>query len=93
VRRRLEEERLVAARYVGPDGSPTETWPHNPNGSEGGVAGICDPSGRIFGLMPHPDAYLEPFHHPHWTRHKLRGALPEEGEGMRIFRNGVAAVR
>ena len=93
VRRRLEAERLIAARYVGPNGEPTEEWPHNPNGSEGGVAGICDPSGRIFGLMPHPDAYLEPFHHPQWTRRKLAGKLPHEGEGMKIFRNGVAAVR
>jgi len=92
VRRRLENERLVAARYVGPDGEPTETWPHNPNGSEGAVAGVCDPSGRIFGLMPHPDAYLEPFHHPRWTRARLAVPLPDEGEGMRIFRNGVAAA-
>jgi len=93
VRRRLTDEHLIAARYVGPDGEPTEEWPANPNGSEGGVAGICDPSGRIFGLMPHPDAYLEPFHHPQWTRRKLAGPLPGEGEGMRIFRNGVAAAR
>ena len=93
VRRRLEDEHLIAARYAGPDGAPTEAWPHNPNGSEGGVAGICDPSGRIFGLMPHPDAYLEPFHHPRWTRRKLLGPIPDEGDGMRIFRNGVAAVR
>ncbi|HVQ35788.1 MAG TPA: phosphoribosylformylglycinamidine synthase subunit PurQ [Candidatus Bathyarchaeia archaeon] len=93
VRRRLEDEHLIAARYVGADGAPTEEWPANPNGSEGGVAGICDPSGRIFGLMPHPDAYLEPFHHPRWTRTKLAGPLPDEGDGMRIFRNGVAAAR
>jgi hypothetical protein len=43
--------------------------------------------------MPHPDAYLEPFHHPRWTRLKLDGPLPDEGDGMRIFRNGVAAAR
>ena len=92
VRVALEGGHLVAARYVGPDGRPTEVWPHNPNGSEGGVAGICDPSGRLFGLMPHPDAYLYPFHHPHWTRKKIEGTLSAEGEGMAIFRNGVDAA-
>jgi phosphoribosylformylglycinamidine synthase len=89
---RLEREHLVAARYLGPDGRPTEEWPHNPNGSVGGIAGVCDPSGRLFGLMPHPDAYLYPFHHPRWTRRKLDGSLPAEGEGLAIFRNGVEAA-
>ena len=90
---RLAREHLVAARYLGPDGAPTEEWPHNPNGSPGAVAGICDPSGRLFGLMPHPDAYLYPFHHPQWTRRKLSGPPTREGDGMRIFRNGVRAVK
>jgi phosphoribosylformylglycinamidine synthase len=88
----LENSRQVAARYVGPDGEPTEEWPHNPNGSPRAVAGICDPSGRLFGLMPHPDAYLYPFHHPQWQRQRLQGSLPAEGEGLAIFRNGVDAV-
>lgn len=90
---RLERERLVVARYLGPEGRPTQDWPHNPNGSPGAIAGICDPSGRLFGLMPHPDAYLYPFHHPQWTRRKLDGPLPSEGDGMKIFRNGIAAAR
>jgi phosphoribosylformylglycinamidine synthase len=89
---RLEANAQVAARYVDPDGKPTTEWPHNPNGSPGGVAGVCDPSGRLFGLMPHPDAYLYPFHHPDWRRHRRSGTLPAEGEGMRIFRNGVDAA-
>ena len=90
---RLTREHLVTARYLGPDGAPTQDWPHNPNGSPGAVAGICDPSGRLFGLMPHPDAFLYPFHHPQWTRRKLSGSVPREGDGMRIFRNGVRAVK
>lgn len=89
---RLEAGRQIVARYAGPDGTPTEEWPWNPNGSPGAVAGICDPGGRLFGLMPHPDAYLEPFHHPRWTRARPDGPLPAEGEGMRIFRNGVDAA-
>lgn len=86
---RLEGAGQVVARYVTPDGKPTEEWPHNPNGSPRAVAGVCDPSGRLFGLMPHPDAYLYPFHHPDWQRHRLDGSSPSEGEGMAIFRNGV----
>jgi phosphoribosylformylglycinamidine synthase len=53
------------------------------------VAGLCDPSGRIFGLMPHPERYVDPLHHPRWTR---LGPKPE-GDGLRIFRNAVAALR
>ena len=83
--RRMESNGQVAARYVDPEGRPTEAWPHNPNGSPRGVAGICDPSGRLFGLMPHPDAYLYPFHHPRWFQQRVEG----EGAGLALFRNGV----
>ena len=89
---RLESQGQLAARYAGADGRPTEAWPANPNGSPRGVAGVCDPSGRLFGLMPHPDAYLYPFHHPHWRRLARRGALPAEGAGVQLFRNGVDAA-
>jgi phosphoribosylformylglycinamidine synthase len=89
---RMETAHQVVARYVGPEGRPTTAWPWNPNGSEGGVAGVCDPSGRLFGLMPHPDAYLYPFHHPQWTRRKLEGTLPDVGGGLAIFQNGVDAA-
>ena len=86
---RLEAGNQIAARYVGPDGRPTEAWPHNPNGSPRAVAGICDPSGRLFGMMPHPDAYLYPFHHPRWHRLRVEGEQPDTGAGLEIFRNGV----
>jgi phosphoribosylformylglycinamidine synthase len=89
---RLERAGQVAARYVDEDGRPTESWPANPNGSPRGVAGVCDPSGRLFGMMPHPDAYLYPVHHPRWLRRRAAGTLPEEGEGLAIFRNGVDAA-
>ena len=85
----MEASGQIAARYVDADGAPTIEWPHNPNGSPGGVAGVCDPSGRLFGLMPHPDAFLYPFHHPHWRRLSARDRLPAEGAGVAIFRNGV----
>ncbi len=89
---RLGENHQIVARYLGPDGQPTLDWPANPNGSPGAVAGICDPSGRLFGLMPHPDAFLYPFHHPAWPRWRTEGKLPREGAGLAIFRNGVDAA-
>lgn len=90
---RMEAAHQVVARYAGPDGRPTEAWPWNPNGSAGGVAGVCDPSGRLFGLMPHPDAYLYGIHHPQWTRRRLtEGSVPAAGEGLAIFQNGVDAA-
>ena len=89
---RLEQGHQIAFRYVNGDGQPTQEWPANPNGSTGAVAGICDPTGRLFGLMPHPDAYLYPFQHPQWTRLKVDGKLPQEGAGLAIFRNGVDAA-
>ena len=45
----------------------TMEYPHNPSGSEAGVAGICDNTGRVFGLILHPEAYVHPTNHPQWT--------------------------
>ena len=87
-----EEGHQIVARYVDASGQPTQAWPANPNGSPGAIAGICDPSGRLFGLMPHPDAYLYPFQHPQWSRKRYSGRVAIEGGGLSIFRNGVAAV-
>jgi phosphoribosylformylglycinamidine synthase len=89
---RLIQGHQVALRYVDQDGRPTEAWPANPNGSPGAVAGVCDPTGRLFGLMPHPDAYLYPFQHPQWPRWRFEGRVPGEGRGLAIFRNGVDAA-
>lgn len=83
VLRQLEAGGQVAIRYAPDD---------NPNGSEAGIAGICDPSGRIFGLMPHPERYLSWLHHPYWTR-LPPGVREGETPGLRIFRNAVEAVR
>ena len=88
VLRTLRANHQIAARYVGPDGGAAP-YPWNPNGSVDDVAAVCDPSGRVFGLMPHPEAYTHRTHHPRWTREPL----PEEGQGMAIFRNAVAFAR
>ena len=67
----------------------TMEYPFNPNGSPEGIAGICDETGRLFGLMPHPEGYLHRTNHPRWTRE----ALPEEGTGVAFFRNAVEYIR
>jgi phosphoribosylformylglycinamidine synthase len=85
----IEEKNLVVFQYCLPDGSPTMDYPANPNGSEGAIAGICNETGRLFGLMPHPEAYLHRTNHPRWTREDL----PEEGQGVAIFRNAVNFIR
>ena len=85
----LEAKHLVAVRYVNADGTPATEFPANPNGSLNSIAGICDPTGRIFGLMPHPEAFLSPFNSPTWTQDKANGKLAAEGEGVVFFRNAV----
>ena len=61
----------------------------NPNGSLNAIDGLCDPTGRIFGMMPHPEAYLFPENHPNWDKQKLDGDLPEQGLGLKLFQNAV----
>lgn len=86
----MQSRRLVAARYMDPNTSkPTMDYPLNPNGSVDAVAGICSPSGLLFGLMPHPEAYLHRVNHPRWTREDL----PDEGMGITFFRNAYDYLR
>jgi phosphoribosylformylglycinamidine synthase I len=92
--RRLESLGCVPCRYANAEtGEPTQKFPWNPNGSLNAIAGLCDPTGRIFGLMPHPEAYLYPENHPHWDIQKMRGTLPEHGLGLSFFRNAVDYLR
>ena len=71
--------------YTDEHGNTSASYPHNPNGSVGNIAGLCDSSGRIFGLMPHPERHIRGTQHPQWTR---LGAK-EYGDGFQIFRNAV----
>jgi phosphoribosylformylglycinamidine synthase len=80
----LDQAGQVVLRFVDAEGNPGE-YPVNPNGSEDGVAGLCDASGRVLGLMPHPERHVLPTQHPRWTRE----GLAEEGDGLRLFRNAV----
>ncbi|MBR9980867.1 MAG: phosphoribosylformylglycinamidine synthase subunit PurQ [Desulfatitalea sp.] len=94
--RTLRDARQIVLRYAMPDGQPARgAFPHNPNGAMDDIAGICDPTGRIFGLMPHPEAYNHWTNHPQWTRTKeaaKRGQTPMPEDitpGVKIFRNAV----
>jgi phosphoribosylformylglycinamidine synthase len=90
VRERLHREDLIAVRYSDAGYSDaTPNYPANPNGSVDGIAGICNATGRIFGLMPHPEAFLHRTNHPRWTREEL----PEEGMGFALFRNAADFLR
>jgi phosphoribosylformylglycinamidine synthase len=86
----LEQSGQVVFRYVKADSTDAGgSYPENPNGSLADIAGICDPTGRILGMMPHPERNLFTYHHPRWTR----GDAKEEGDGVRIFRNAVEYLK
>jgi phosphoribosylformylglycinamidine synthase len=89
---RMVDAHLIPVFYTDANGAPTERWPDNPNGSPGGAAGLCDASGRLFGLMPHPEAYLYPENHPRWIAQRDAGALPAVGLGLHLLANGVRAA-
>lgn len=81
----LEQAGQLVLRYAGQSANGQVPYPENPNGSQADVAGLCDESGRVFGLMPHPERNIDPTHHPQWTRRGLRDA----GDGIKVFQNAV----
>ena len=93
---KLFADKQVAVQYADRDGNAADgRWPYNPNGSIRDIAGITDPTGRIFGLMPHPEAFHSYMNHPDWTRDKERLSRKGEfrknktGGGIQIFKNAV----
>ncbi len=84
VRRAVHDQRLVALQYVDEQGRFGD-FPVNPNGSTDHIAGLTDPTGRILGLMPHPERFIDPSQHPHWARLASQ-AIPD---GRSMFDNGV----
>ena len=92
---KLKARGQVFLRYAGPKGAAAAgEFPYNPNGSVEDIAGICDGTGRVAGLMPHPEAFNHFTNHPDWTflREKYRREnlpIPVEGAGIRLFRNAV----
>jgi phosphoribosylformylglycinamidine synthase len=84
----LTESGRIPARYANESGNSEGfvPYPDNPNGSLDNVAAICDGTGRVLGIMPHPERHIHPTQHPFWTRLER---LPDEGDGMQFFRNAV----
>ena len=78
-------EANIVLRYSDEQGNTGAGYPHNPSGAVDDIAGICDGSGRIFALMPHPERHLRGTQHPRWTREGLK----EHGDGFQIFLNAV----
>ncbi|MBW2201550.1 MAG: phosphoribosylformylglycinamidine synthase I [Deltaproteobacteria bacterium] len=98
---RLFDHHQIVIQYALPDGEPAkQKFPFNPNGSIYDIAGICDSTGRVFGLMPHPEAFNHWTNHPDWTRSRermkrRRGATDPPGPtiGIRMFQNAVAFMQ
>ena len=84
----LKDNGQVIFRYCNQKGGGAE-YPDNPNGSVDNIAGICDVTGRILGLMPHPERHYTPYQHPFWTRQDIK---KKYGDGAKIFQNGVKYV-
>jgi phosphoribosylformylglycinamidine synthase subunit PurQ / glutaminase len=85
---RLRQNNQIALTYVAPDGGPA-AYPQNPNGAVADIAGICDPTGRVLGLMPHPERNLDPWNHPQWTRLSRERS---HGEGLPFYERMVACA-
>ncbi len=85
--RYLESAGQLALRYVSQqaNGGGPVLFPDNPNGSQADVAGVCDSTGRVLGLMPHPERHIDPTQHPRWTR----GDANSTGDGLLVFINAV----
>ncbi len=82
----LESSDQLVLRYLPQcPGANGAEYPDNPNGSMADVAGICDTTGRVLGLMPHPERHIAPTHHPRWTR----GEAHSPGDGLPVFANAV----
>jgi len=85
---KLDKSGQIVFKYVDKDGNMSN-YPWNPNGSSGNIAGVCDSTGRVLGMMPHPERHIDPTQHPRWTREGLKA----EGDGIAIFRNAVNYIR
>jgi phosphoribosylformylglycinamidine synthase len=93
VRRRLHADGQVALRYVGPDGGHPAPYPFNPNGAVDDVAGITDPTGRILGLMPHPERHQFPWQSPRFHGREWGEGPAAPPDGLRLFQNAVGHLK
>ncbi len=92
--RKLVDNGQIVMRYANPEGIPAQTYPDNPNGSFDAIAGICDSTGRILGMMAHPEAFTDILQHPSWTKQKDQFSrnnrhFDRAGDGLKLFQNAV----
>lgn len=85
---KIEKEHLVAFRYVDGKGNPTQQYPDNPNGSLNAIVGVCDLTGRVLGLMPHPECFVRIEQHPNWRRMDI-----PKPQGLPLFENIINFVK
>ena len=85
----IEKNNRIAFQYCDEDGNSGE-YPINPNGSALSIAGICDKTGRVLGMMPHPERFVSRYQFAQWTSQK---EMPNEGRGLQIFRNAINYVK
>lgn len=94
LRQQIIDQKLNCLTYCDAAGNPTDVYPLNPNGAELNCAGLTSPSGQVFGLMPHPEAYLSLYNHPNWGQMKRQNPyISEDGEGLAIFKNIVRHIQ
>lgn len=89
----VEENNLVAFRYVDENGNPTQKYPDNPNGSLNAIVGVTDGTGRILGMMPHPECFVRAEQHPNWRRPDFAKTQSGKGQGLPLFENIVKFVK
>lgn len=89
VLQKIKQNKQIVFQYTTQSGKPTGKYPLNPNGAVDNIAGICDPTGRILGMMPHPERFQDVTNHPRWRREKIK----EPTDGMLIFMNAVKYVK
>lgn len=85
----LEAQGQIVYRYCDTHGNPTQEYPENPNGSLHAIAGICDPSGVVLGMMPHAEDFVRREHHPNWRREGVTG----EPDGLTFYKHVVLYAR
>jgi phosphoribosylformylglycinamidine synthase len=93
---RLKAGGQIVLRYTAPGAAGSDAplpFPYNPNGAVANAAGLCDSTGRVLGLMPHPERFLDATQHPAWTRKRWSQAggapVAEQGAGLALFQNAI----
>ena len=94
IEKKIIENNLNCLSYCDENGYETAEYPQNPNGSDLNCAALTNESGQVFGMMPHPEAFLSLYNHPNWGQLKRQNPkISEDGEGLQIFKNIVDKIK